>query len=99
METRGTRKFTESVQEFQQQFQCYKDISSKRFQDIEDLIGLAAQKMEILQKKKLKKKGVTALVDPFAKLIKEENEAAKPVYDEEDSEELPDVKPIYDEWG
>lgn len=58
METKGTREFTENVQEFQQQFQCYKDISSKRFQEIEDLIDLATQKMEILLKKKLTKKGV-----------------------------------------
>lgn len=74
METRGTREFTESVQEFQQQFQRYKDISSKRFQEIEDLIDLATQKMEILLKKKLTKKGVTALVNTFAKMITEEDE-------------------------
>lgn len=47
--------FNELLQEVQQQFLTYGEESNKRFQELEDLISLAVQKMEILEKRQYRK--------------------------------------------
>lgn len=54
MEVESDRAFNELLKEVQQQFFWYKEKSSKKFQKLEELIGLAAQKMTILKEIKAK---------------------------------------------
>lgn len=65
MELKGNQVFIELIQEFQQQFLCYRDIASKRFQELEELIGVAAEKMEVLQKRRAAKKKREMFVKSF----------------------------------
>lgn len=49
------RVFNELFQEVQQQFWWYKEKSNERLQKLEDLLTLAAQQVEIIQRKRAKK--------------------------------------------
>lgn len=51
MDEANELSFDELLQEVQQQLISYKKSSDKRFQDLEELIGLAAQKVEILKER------------------------------------------------
>lgn len=53
METRYNSEFNKLVQEIQQQFRCYKEKTSNRFQEIEKLIEVAT--MSLLKEKKLQR--------------------------------------------
>lgn len=56
--------FNELMQEVHQQFLCYKEKSSKRFEKLEELVDLAAQKMSILKEMKAKSRE-EGFVNPF----------------------------------
>lgn len=66
MEGESDIVFEELVQEYQKQFLCYKERANKRFQELEGLLEVAARKMEVLKKKKVRKRTVQ-FVNPFAK--------------------------------
>lgn len=66
MEIESDKVFNELLQEVQQQFLCYREESSNIFQE---LIGLAAQKMEILKKRKVQRKMAVKCLNPFAKTM------------------------------
>lgn len=70
MELEEDQVLNELIQEFQQQFLCYKEVANNRFQELEGLIGEAAEKMEILQKRKFSRKKKDFFVNPFAKCDK-----------------------------
>lgn len=72
METRGVKRFNGQMQEFHQQFVCYKEQSDKKFKVIEDLIEVAARKMEILKQKKMRRRRSYKFVNPFAQEITSE---------------------------
>lgn len=86
METRGAKDFNEQMQQFQHQFVCYKEKSNQRFQELEELVGLAAQKMEILRKMKAEKKRREVFKDLAHDALA--TYTGKPIYDE---------GPVYDE--
>lgn len=67
----------EPMSEFQQQFLCYREKASKRFQVLEKLLEEAAHRLEELKKLKAKKKA-TRFVYPFAKTESTRREYVKP---------------------
>ena len=66
MEIGSDRAFNELSQEVQQQFLWYREQSSRKFQELEDLVALAAQKMELLKKREAQKSRRPRLPNSFA---------------------------------
>lgn len=67
MKEENEESYDALLQEVQQKFLCYKKKSTKRFQEWEELIELAAQKMETLKKMKNREKGKARFVNPSVK--------------------------------
>lgn len=67
MDSSGDKEFNELMQEVQQQFSWYQEKSSRRFQELEKLVELAAQQMEVLTVKRAQRKAKDKFINPFAK--------------------------------
>lgn len=80
MQVNSDRALNTLLLEVQQQFLWYRERSNQRFYELEELIRVAAQKMEVLKERMLKKKKATTFVSPVAKLTNEETEDAKPLH-------------------
>lgn len=68
MEEEMETSYDDLLQEVQQQFLSYKEKADKRFMELENLIGKAAQTMEIL-KKKVQRRRLTRSNNPIAKVL------------------------------
>lgn len=77
MELEKDIKSCESMSEVYQQFLCYQEKVNKRFQELDGLLGLAAQQLEKLKVRKAKRKN-TKFDNPIAKSKVESSKEVEP---------------------